>query len=329
MLMLAMCLAMSPAYSFMMVQDPLAIVTTVNNFVQTLTYYKNQIQKTYDEYRRIAKAAKAISSGDWKEALRGVADLANQINEWDLFGSEVDLLLESLASGNNGAVDAYDNAMKVNDAWNKLAKTFKNISNAGNIKNMDDLFERTLSGISAIEDVGKAGAKTINEALYAVTDTLNPVIEVFNAQEMREKIAKKEGLIKTREHLKEVIEKQKELVKKKSEEELTKLKEDLNSAATNQESTKVEQLSKEIGYKYQEIAKIERLITANKETLEKVNEEINTLTNEITEQQTSPGTYTWFEKQAKMVQEALEKTKISELRNKMREVAYVSDYGRN
>lgn len=328
MLMLAMCLAMSPAYSFMMVQDPIAIVTTVNNFVQTLTYYKNQIQKTYDEYRRIAKAAETLSKGTWQERLRAVADLANQMNSWDIFGSEVDLLLESIETGFDGTVDSYEQWGNVTDAWDKMQKTWKKLENQGQVKSADVFFEGLITGVSAIENLGKASAKLVETSAYAITDTVNPVIETFNSIEMRILMNKKEELIETRDKQKEIIEKQKEQLKKEQE-KLEEYKNEYNNAVNNQEDSKADQTSELIAYKQSDINDLKEEIKKSEDSLQDINNQIKNINTTITQQQTNPEKNVWLEKTAEKVQGVLEAAKLTWLKDSWQEFAYVSDYGRN
>lgn len=69
----------------MPVIDISSITTAIGNFAQTLKQYEREIAKWKDEYDRLAKAAKDISSGDYTTVIKGIARMAGQISDWGMF----------------------------------------------------------------------------------------------------------------------------------------------------------------------------------------------------------------------------------------------------
>lgn len=59
--------------------DISAILTEIQNFAQTLSYYQQQIQQWISEAQRIADAAQAISEGEWQRGVDSLLASANSI----------------------------------------------------------------------------------------------------------------------------------------------------------------------------------------------------------------------------------------------------------
>ncbi|MGN0841490.1 MAG: hypothetical protein ACI4NB_11760 [Candidatus Ornithospirochaeta sp.] len=217
---------------------------------------------------RISNAAKAISSGDWQKALKGISSLTEEIANWKVTSGVFDDILNAVSSGSAASLNIYDTTLtkgkNIHDTWLTLKENAKTLSSQrGNISDWEyvDLVVTTmLDAPLTAADVAAQGANLVASDLSYLNRTNRYLSSINNEIEnsLKSKL--------------EVATKQKEQL----EADLLEIKAKLQKAIEGQRDTEKEQLRELRNEKEAALEKFEKSIAEMEKKLkdmEKAKEE--------------------------------------------------------
>ena len=256
------------AFASIPVVDIPQIVESIAQFSQTLQQYKLRIREYQETYLRISNAAKAISSGDWQKALRGISSLTEEIANWKVTSGVFDDILNAVSSGSAASLNIYDTTLtkgkNIHDTWLTLKENAETLSSQrGNISDWEyvDLVVTTmLDAPLTAADVAAQGANLVASDLSYLNWTNRYLSSINNEIEnsLKSKL--------------EVATKQKEQL----EADLLEIKAKLQKAIEGQRDTEKEQLRELRNEKEAALEKLEKSIAEMEKKLkdmEKAKEE--------------------------------------------------------
>ena len=256
------------AFASIPVVDIPQIVESIAQFSQTLQQYKLRIREYQETYLRISNAAKAISSGDWQKALRGISSLTEEIANWKVTSGVFDDILNAVSSGSAASLNIYDTTLtkgkNIHDTWLTLKENAETLSSQrGNISDWEyiDLVVTTmLDAPLTAADVAAQGANLVASDLSYLNRTNRYLSSINNEIEnsLKSKL--------------EAATKQKELL----EADLLEIKAKLQKAIEGQRDTEKEQLRELRNEKEAALEKLEKSIAEMEKKLkdmEKAKEE--------------------------------------------------------
>ena len=256
------------AFASIPVVDIPQIVESIAQFSQTLQQYKLRIREYQETYLRISNAAKAISSGDWQKALRGISSLTEEIANWKVTSGIFDDIFNTVSSGSIAALNIYDTSMSkgknIHDTWLTLKENTSNLSSIkGNISDWEyvDLVVTTMldSPLTTV-DIAAQSANLVASDLSYLNSTNRYLSSINN--EIENSLNKKVDEAK----------KQKEQL----EAELLEIKAKIQKAIEGQRDTEKEQLRELRNEKEAALEKLDKSITEMEKRLndmEKAKEE--------------------------------------------------------
>ena len=256
------------AFASLPVIDIPQIVESIAQFSHTLQQYKLRIHEYQETYLRISNAAKAISSGDWQKALKGISSLTEEIANWKVTSGVFDDILNAVSSGSAASLNIYDTTLtkgkNIHDTWLTLKENAETLSSQrGNISDWEyiDLVVTTmLDAPLTAADVAAQGANLVASDLSYLNRTNRYLSSINNEIEnsLKSKL--------------EAATKQKELL----EADLLEIKAKLQKAIEGQRDTEKEQLRELRNEKEAALEKLEKSIAEMEKKLkdmEKAKEE--------------------------------------------------------
>ena len=224
----------------------------MQQFSHTLQQYKLRIREYQETYLRISNAAKAISSGDWQKALKGISSLTEEIANWKVTSGVFDDILNAISSGSAASLNIYDTTLtkgkNIHDTWLTLKENADTLSSQrGNISDWDyvDLVVTTmLDAPLTAADVAAQGANLVASDLSYLNMTNRYLSSINNEIENSLK-SKLEAATKQKEQL---------------EADLLEIKAKLQKAIEGQRDTEKEQLRELRNEKEAALEKLEKSI---------------------------------------------------------------------
>ncbi|MDD6841219.1 MAG: hypothetical protein PUD65_07925 [Spirochaetales bacterium] len=201
---------------------------------------------------RISNAAKAISSGDWQKALKGISSLTEEIANWKVTSGVFDDILNAVSSGSAASLNIYDTTLtkgkNIHDTWLTLKENAETLSSQrGNISDWEyvDLVVTTmLDAPLTAADVAAQGANLVASDLSYFNRTNRYLSSINNEIENSLK-SKLEAATKQKEQL---------------EADLLEIKAKLQKAIEGQRDTEKEQLRELRNEKEAALEKLEKSI---------------------------------------------------------------------
>lgn len=286
------------AFATLPVVDIPHIVESIAQFSYTLQQYKLRIREYQETYLRISNAAKAISSGDWGKALKGVAAITEEVATWKVTNGVFDDILLAVSSGNTAALDIYNTTLNkgknIHDTWLALQENMKSVSsknsNLSDWEYMDLVVTSLLDSPATVADIASQSAYLLASDLSYLNRT-NSYLASINDEIEQSLIRKLEEAKKEKATLEEEIQSIKAKLQRAIEGQRDTEKEQLREIRNEKEAS-LEVLNKSIEEMEKKLANIEKskeeteLTDFATTTLDNVTEAVNKLTWDLYEKKT-------------------------------------------
>ena len=291
------------AFASIPVVDIPQIVESIAQFSHTLQQYKLRIREYQETYLRISNAAKAISSGDWQKALKGISSLSEEIANWKVTSGVFDDILNAVSSGTTATLNIYDTSLNkgksIHDTWLTLKENAEKLSSQkGNISDWEyvDLVITTMldSPLTAV-DIAAQSADLVASDLSYLNRT-NRYLSSINNEIENSLNSKLEAAKKQKEQLESELLEIKAKIQKAIEGQRDTEKEQLRELRNEKEAA-LEKLEKSIAEMEKKLKDMEKakeeteLTDFTTSTLDTLTEAVNKITWDLYEEKTFDSWY--------------------------------------